>query len=232
MPTPESLFHKQIILCPRCGSEENATLWDIVNAQSDPDLKDRLLRKTLQSHECANCGADFVFAEPMAYHDPDRKLLIAVLPVATPEDDREEPPQPPDPLVAGRMALAALGHEPDLAEGYTLRLVTDYNHLIEKIHLADHGRSDRVIEVLKVAVRRNPSPGAPASGIEEMLYLTERDGVMLFMIRDGEGAWIQMELDDAIYDNVEHVMGDALRDDGQWAVVDTAYAVEAINRQA
>jgi ribosomal protein S27AE len=232
MPTPESLFHKQLILCPRCGSEENATLWDIVNAQSDPDLKERLLRKVLQSHECANCGEVFVLAEPMAYHDPDRRLLIAVLPVVAQDDRRDKAPLPPDPLVAGRMALAALGHELDVAEGYTLRLVTDYNHLIEKIHLADHGRSDRVIEVLKVAVRRNPSPGAPVSGIEEMLYLTERDGVLLFMIRDGEGAWLQMELDAAIYDNVEHVMGETLRDDGEWAVIDTAYAVEVINSQA
>ena len=232
MPIPESLFHKQIILCPRCGSEENATLWDIVNVQSDPDLKQRLLRKTLQSHECANCGAAFVLAEPMAYHDPDRKLLVAVLPVVEPDPDRQEDIPPPDPLVAGRMALAALGHEPDPEEGYTLRLVIDYNHLIEKIHLADHGRSDRVIEVLKVAISRTPSPDAPASGIEEMPYLTERDGGLFFMIRDGEGAWLQMELDDALYDNVERVMGEALRDDGEWAVVDTAYAVEAINSQA
>ena len=89
MPTPESLFHKQIILCPRCGSEENATIWDIVNVQSDPDLKDRLLRKALQSTSAPTAARhssspnDGVSRSRPQAPDP-------VLPVATPEDGQNE----------------------------------------------------------------------------------------------------------------------------------------------
>ncbi len=233
MPAHESLFHKQAILCPHCGLEEPATIWDGINARTDPDLKERLLRKRLQSHVCANCGLDFILAEPLVYHDPALRLLVVVIPDAAPEErapEADAAPRYDDPAVAARMARAACGFEPAPADGYTLRMVPDYNHLIEKIHLADHGRDDRLIEVLKVAIRRNPTPGKPTSGIAEILYAGEQDEEMCFMIRDGEGAWFQLELDAALYSNAARVMGGALGPEGQWAVIDTAYAVDLINR--
>jgi len=228
MSDRESLFHKSLILCPRCGSEENATIWDGVNAVTDPDLKDRLLRKTLQNHVCANCGLDFAMAEPMVYHDPGLRLMIVV----RPEADGEAPVQIADPDALGRAAAAVCGISPAPGDGWTLRLVGDYNHLIEKIHLADHARSDRLMEVVKVAVRRQAGPDDPVADAVEMLYLTEAGSSLAFLLRDSQGAWFRMELDAGVYDNTERLLGAALRDDGRWAVVDTAYAVDAINRMA
>ncbi len=231
MSVHESLFHKQAILCPHCGLEEQATIWDGVNAQTDPDLKQRLLRKTLQHHVCSNCGLDFILAEPLVYHDPARRLLLILAPVPAtdaPGDAARE--HVDDPHIAGRLARAICGFTPTPADGYTLRMVSDYNHLIEKIHLADHARDDRLIEVLKVAVRRNPMPGAPAAAIADMLYAGEQDDVLRFMVRDEKGNWFQMELDAALYQNAVEVVGAALEGEGQWAVIDAAYAVALINR--
>ena len=223
MPVQESLFHKALIVCPQCSSEEDATIWDCINASSDPDLKDRLLRKTLQNHVCSNCGLDFAMAEPLVYYDPKQLLLIAVLPGSGERPDI-------DFSRLDRLAEAACGFVPTASDGYSLRLVDDYNQMIEKIHLSDHGRNDRLMEIVKIAVRKNPVASAPPSGIDALFYLSEEQGDLSFLARGKDGAWYQMILPDDIYNNTERLLGETLRDDGKWVTVDAAYAVEAINR--
>ena len=224
MTIQESLFHKAMILCPKCGSEEPATIWDCVNAQTDPDLKDRLLRKVLQSHTCANCGLEFAMAEPLVYHDPDRRLMIIVLPHADPARLEVDPDR------LNRIAEGVCGTVPTPQDGYQLRLVGEYNEMIEKIHINDNNLSDRVMEVVKVAVRKNSETPAPPAGIAALFYLSEQEGEMTFLVRDGDGAWYGMNLPGSVYANTENLLGETLRDDGNWAVVDTAYAVGQINR--
>ena len=231
MNTQESLFHKALILCPKCGSEEPATIWDCVNARTDPDLKDRLLRKILQSHACANCGLEFAMAEPLVYHDPDRRLMIVVLPKVDP--DQVEAPAAElaaDSARLDRIAETVCGKTPAPQDGYRLRLVNEYNEMIEKIHIDDNDHNDRIMEVVKVAVRKNTETPAPPAGIAALFYLSEKDGEMTFLVRDGDGAWYGMNLPDSVYANTENLLGEALTDDGKWAVIDTAYAVEQINR--
>ena len=72
----ESQFYHEDITCPVCLYEEPATKWTVINAATDPDLKDRLLRKQIHQQICSNCGNLYLIVQPLLYLDPAAQLII------------------------------------------------------------------------------------------------------------------------------------------------------------
>lgn len=137
----QTSFHKETLLCPHCSSEETVTIWDIVEATDDPDLRDRLLEKRLQVLDCSNCGRHYILDTPLLYRDARRGFSLYV-----------------------HSALSALTHTrsmqdqvalldldiPSGAEEDRLRICGSYNELLEKIHIFEAGLDDRMIECYKI----------------------------------------------------------------------------------
>jgi hypothetical protein len=202
----ESLFSKELLQCPVCLNEFEATIWQVLEADSDPDLKDKLLRKDLQAQQCFNCGHTWVPAIPLLYRDTGRKLLIYCHSGLDPDQAR-----------------AAMSVIPPLP-GWTLRLVPDYNSLIEKIHISDHRCDDRLIEFIKLAVKRQ-SRQEPDNTITQVLFLTANDQTFRFLAAGDDGLWCSLDLDSQIYLNAEALAEGKLADTGgTWQVVGERFA--------
>ncbi|NCA99951.1 MAG: hypothetical protein EOM70_11315, partial [Clostridia bacterium] len=167
---------------------------------TDPDLREKLLRKTLQSLDCRNCGNATLIASPLTYLDQDHGLLIECRPDLTPAELENR--------------LSQLRKEPELAGVLAgdscLRLVAAMNDLIEKIHIREQQLDDRVLEIVKLAVLRHGSAETP---IEELRFVKAAGDELHFVIRNDDG-WFQYALPGQTYDNAAQLL-DRLTDTGQ-----------------
>lgn len=204
-----SRFHRATVSCPRCGNDIDAVLWDLIDAGADPDLKVRLLQKKIQEQECQNCGHAFILAEPLIYREDQHHLLVFYWPEAKGE-------------------ITGLP-DPDDFPGWHLRRVGHYNELIELIHIRDHHCDDRLMAVVKVAIRSRggiePTPAA-------VFFLTADDQVMRFLVRTAEDEWLTADFPTELYLNTEAFFMEKLPPDTGWQLIDEAYAVDWINRES
>jgi hypothetical protein len=66
--------------CPACANPITADVWQVVDVAQQPDLKRTLLRGELNVVTCPHCSNHTAVATPLAYHDPDRELLLILVP--------------------------------------------------------------------------------------------------------------------------------------------------------
>lgn len=209
-----SQFSKINLQCPVCLNEIEATVWQTVEAAADPDLKEKLLRKDLQAQQCPNCGHTWLPALPLVYRDEAAKLMFYCHAGQNPEEAQ-----------ASAAALTGL-------DGWTLRLVTDYNSLIEKIHIADHHCDDRLIEFIKLAVKRQGLEDQETA-IEQMLFLTADDQAFRFLVAGADASWTSVDLESSIYLNAENLTEGRLPDQtGQWLSVGEQFAEDLLRQLA
>ncbi len=145
----------ETITCPGCGHQQAFAVWESLNVTLDPKLKEQLIDGRLTTFTCEECSEQAEVVSSLLYHDMAKQVMIWLIP-------GDEEPEKLDPG-----ALAALG---DMArQGYTLRLVRSKNHLIEKIMIFDDRLDDRMIELLKAALRiRTEQDGRSFDGV--LLY--------------------------------------------------------------
>jgi predicted nucleic-acid-binding Zn-ribbon protein len=130
-----SMSEQTAVECPQCTREQFITHWQSVNVTLDPDLKGKLLDRTLVTFTCENCGYLAEVYHPLLYHDMERRLMV-FLGEETPDDATSE---------------GVFGSpESSVRTGYTFRVVGSINELIEKILIWDAGLDDRVVEVFKL----------------------------------------------------------------------------------
>lgn len=246
-----TLFHREERVCPKCRNEASVVIWDRINIDEDPDLKDRLLRKQLLTYDCENCGEVLTLCEPLLYMEPAAGLMVYLTPeleawqtaaaagTASSAGGASEPGGSGGSAAAAGLAgvpeawLAqlnrALGQMPG---GRILRLVGSVNELIEKIHLADHRVDDRVMAVLKVALKARYRSD---DGIDilRQYFLSADDDRMLLQTETADRGWYTLEMPAAIYDNAVRELTAQLPElDGRWSVVDEIWAVNWMNRLA
>jgi len=67
--------------CSNCGTPNPVALRRIVDVQNDPQAKAMLLSGRLNSFVCQNCGQQNQVSAPILYHDAEKELLIAFVPM-------------------------------------------------------------------------------------------------------------------------------------------------------
>ena len=67
--------------CPNCRSPFQAQIFNIVDAQRTPELKQMLLSGGLNVATCPNCGNSSQLAVPMDYHDATHQLFMVYVPM-------------------------------------------------------------------------------------------------------------------------------------------------------
>ncbi len=228
-------FHYETIQCPYCLNEEEIAIWDIIDASEDEDLKDKIFLKELQIFECQNCNRKYTLDQAMLYMDPNQKLMIyyapkfyeAVQDTETRESD-------------GSLKESITEHMPldfglDVSN-HTLRIVTDYNELIEKLHIFDFELDDRVIEVLKIAVSLNPPVTTDEDGEEQshkidlIYFVGIEDGKHIYQTyTESDETWRQIVLEPNVYESAASLVQGDLVPESNWDIVDNTSAKIFLN---
>ncbi len=170
-----SAFSSQAqITCPQCGTSFEAHLYSVVDAQRHPHLKDLLLRGRLNLVVCPSCGAQGALMVPLAYHDPDKELLIVFVP-----SELNLPMEEEEKLVGKLTASVMENVPPEARKGYFLnpKRVMTFEGLVEAILEAEG--IDR--EALQEAVRRQ---GERIQLLLQMLEAVEDDEALASLVEE------------------------------------------------
>lgn len=64
-----SIERKEMIICPKCGHEQEFLVWQSLNGDINPEAKQQLIDGTLFHFECEKCGDKSNVDYSMLYHD-------------------------------------------------------------------------------------------------------------------------------------------------------------------
>lgn len=220
-------FHKEDVLCPHCANEVSALIWDRVDVAEDPDLKLRLLKKELQSFECENCGERSILAEPLLYLDAGARCAYFYCPEH--EALLKGSGRLPENLALPGLA-ELLGPGAEAGGPWQLRLTCLYNDLIEKVHLRDAGLDDRLMELVKLALRTRLLE-AQGVRLAECYFLAAEEERLFFQVRDEETGWNRFEGEREIYANAQSLLAEQLPEDGGWRLIDADWALRFVKEQ-
>jgi len=68
------------ISCPNCGTPYVADIYQVIDVDREPQLKEMLLSGQLNMAVCPNCGAGGRIATPLLYHDAAHDLFMVHVP--------------------------------------------------------------------------------------------------------------------------------------------------------
>jgi len=122
------------VTCPACHIRYQASAQSIIDVGPDPRLKAMLLQGRLNVGICPNCGTTGMLSVPLAYHDPEKELLLTLVPaeLRMNEDERQRS--------IGRMSNAIINSLPsEERKGYLLRprMFLSFESMVEAILEAD-----------------------------------------------------------------------------------------------
>ena len=220
-----TLLHKKLLICPHCLNEEDVTIWDIIDTSQDPDLREEVLQKRVQQFVCSNCHHEWIAAEPFLYHDPQDKLLLYYGPQFA-ELLREGLPESQN--LPKQIQKALPVEWAQASSDYKLRITTEYNDLIEKIHIFEFGLDDRLIEVLKVAIHSRQMEQDPDNRWDELHFLAASGDDLIFSTYNEQDNWQAVNLEYEAYENSEQLLAQLLPPEGRWNLVDMNWAVRFV----
>lgn len=166
------------IACPRCRHEQEVNLFDAINADREPALRDALMENRLNAVDCEVCGFSFRVDKPLLYHDPSRRLMIYWIP--TPEDQHERGEEAFRESLSGMTAL--MPTDLPLPE---IHLVFNRTELVERIFLREAELNERIIEYIKYMIyAQNLSRVSPEDKV--LLFNAEDSGdqSLCFVVQD------------------------------------------------
>lgn len=130
---------KEQITCPRCHYDSPMTVWNSINADLDPELKEKFLDGDLFDWKCEVCGLETKVPFGTIYHDMEHRFMLFFDPW---EDNREKDE-------AEEIEMPQGFNLPD----YTFRWVYGINALREKINTLAAGLNDIAVERMKYFLR-------------------------------------------------------------------------------
>lgn len=205
-----SQFSSTTLACPGCGAGLAFEAVHSVNAERSPALRTQILEERFQRVTCPHCGTDFRLEPDFNYVEHDRRLWIAVRPLALlthwPQEEER---------VAALFEQVYTRGSPYMRQlGLTLRrrLVFGWAALREKLLADDLGLDDLTLELTKSAALR--ASGSAPVGLGTELRLVGGDAQLLLL------AWLRsadetpgqrLRIQRALYDEI------AADAEGAWA---------------
>ncbi len=211
-----SMERVEKIKCPDCGQEVEMTIWDSLNADLDPQAKEKLIDGTLFLFQCPKCGHESMIAYSILYHDMKNKVMVYCVP---PEDVE---------FTIKQLAEIEQNLPAGVTSGYTTRVVYNHNDLREKAIIFDNQLDDRIIELVKLWYRMHISIHKPEMDIGKMYFFVENGKFMLQLYADRPlGAEISQKLYEDIKNDFATIVDSPENNN---AVIDMDWAMKLLRK--
>lgn len=166
-----SLSHKQPIRCSKCGEENEFTFWRSINTMIDPECKEKVRSRELFQFVCPVCGNRAEVDYGFLYHQMEDHYMIYYVG----EEDVEQAKGTFDSANNDKLLSKA-------SEGYTYRIVTSKQQLLDKLNIFDSGYDDRIVEIMKLLVLFQYYEENDIQNVDEMFYYRNEDGFDGFVL--------------------------------------------------
>mgnify|MGYP000846323606 FL=1 len=199
----------QEITCPQCGKKHSFQVWDSINTQEYPEMKEKVRNDEAFRFRCPDCGATAILNYNFLYHQQEDRVLIFVDADGSSYNDMEK----------------ILKQKGNAFDGYRKRIVLSYNDFKEKLLILDAGLDDRIVEIIKASIWDNVEERYKDKHIDEIYFATNEDGEHGFLFRKEGHMVASMEFDMALYNaikeaalsRIEAISGDDFIINRAWA---------------
>lgn len=133
----------ETITCPACGTESEFTVYDSINVDLDPELKEALYTdKSPLIFTCPHCGEKMFVSYDFLYHDMNNRYMLWFVPSGKiPQSNSEFLKEFMDAKLGSKMNR--------MSQGYRYRYARNIEELLEKIIEMDSAYPDYAWEILK-----------------------------------------------------------------------------------
>lgn len=166
-----SLVNKQQVICSECGKPFDMNVWQSINISFFGKEKKKVMNGDIFRYTCPHCGIKGKVLYNCLYHDPQKKFMIYFIPNSSATEFEAE-----EKVLKGFKNLSQ----------YKLRLETEYNSFIEKIHVLDDDLNDKLFELLRMIALNQTQE--TFSGCQHLHYIGQEDGSFKFQIIVNENA--------------------------------------------
>ncbi|MDD2371747.1 MAG: CpXC domain-containing protein [Firmicutes bacterium] len=206
------------INCPNCSVENEVILWEKVNVDMNPDLKEKLFTEKINNLVCNKCGFVSRIDIPFYYNDAKAKFFIYLVP-EFPIDKKEED------LLLANLRSQTLNI---LDSGYNnrKRIVFEYYNMLEKILIFDAKLDDRVVEGCKILARTQLKLMEGRAAFHKF----ENDELAFnFFEKEEKEAAKSFSVPKAMYDEIAEIINKKDLESGDnFRIVDVKYAVRML----
>lgn len=217
-----SLSSTSFAVCPHCGKRFEITTYRSINTSLDPSLKEKVRDGSLFVWTCPECGQNNLAKYECLYHDPDRKLMVWLIPGGElPETQMQ----------------SILYHTGAMGD-YTLRRVKDVTSLMEKLTIFDNGLDDVAVEMCKYVTKAEMAARADEDRKEELMNLPmhlhsvggEEDGRYLVLAFPEDGRLLSCRIGFNVYEDCSGILGrnPSIHPEEGFAKVDAAWLASVI----
>ena len=149
-----SRSHTITVECPHCHTKIDVKIWDSINVDLNPELREKIFSYELFLHKCEHCKKVAPLRYNTIYHDMKCKFMLFF--VFSEEDDE--------------FNYNELQHMENqfrrVMKGYTFRIVYGLSELKEKILILEHGLNDIAVERQKFCIAHLIHPTIAEKGYE------------------------------------------------------------------
>lgn len=181
------------ICCPECGQENEIIIWQTLNGDINPEVKQQLLDGTLFRFVCTHCGYESEVDYSILYHDMTHQAMVWYVE----EDD----------VARTQEMMTDAEDKTGEMSGYRMRIVTDQNTLREKAILFEHGLDDRVVEMIKLIYYVHITENYPDDDFTAVYCMPEEDKYILDFFGDRP---LSVEVPVCVYDNIKREYAERL----------------------
>lgn len=182
-----SANHIEKVNCRNCGKEREFTLWNHINVQENPELREQIFKNRLFTFTCPHCGDEAIVNYPFLYQDGDSFRIFCT------NDNKIR--------------------KDVLASDILTRIVTSRNRLCEKIAIFEAGFDDRVVEFLKVLYMHRLQTENPKAVFDSVYYFTGQNGEHSFNFMNGDRPLARINFTKEIYQNIADTYANLLSED-------------------
>jgi hypothetical protein len=187
--------------CPRCGARTRFWAISVIDADDQPDWRDKIVDRTLSQEACGNCGTLFRMQPAFAYFDRAHDQWIGAFPWDERDHWREceqraqslyEVYLHADTAMSARMREAPLNR----------RVTFGWEALREKIVAAGRGLEDVTLELAKQKISRKSRSPADDDSDLRLLDADAEELVLGRVVRAAEAIEEQWSIPRAEYDKL------------------------------
>jgi len=149
--------------CPECGAEGKINLWNSVNVDLNPELRDKIFDNEFFLWECPFCGHKTYIPQSFIYHDMSHKFMLFF--EFFDEDVTDEEKYANIPFPKGMPGM----------EDYTMRSVYGLLNLKEKIAILENGLNDIAVERQKYMISHITTPEIAEKGYKLLFGEVNKD---------------------------------------------------------
>lgn len=167
-----------LVICPACNQPGFHAAWPWILNTRDTEATHLLLEGKLFKYQCPVCDKGTTFAYDCLYHDADHRVLLLYSSGLYPEEQLIESLE--------KHADHAQWNSGSQTPAYRRRIVISPFEFYEKARLFEHGYDDRVIELMKVAIKRGMLKEGIIGASDTLVYERTLDDDSISFIVFGE----------------------------------------------